>query len=292
MRRSSKSLLWYQTTYEVTGAIGAAAIAAEYMKKRRGTRDEGRETNFRGFEKVSTIEYKVESFTCEHCPNHCEIKKVQLPEAEPLYYGSRCDRYNLKKKTQKAKGLGVFEYRRRMLFECAGLDDKSPSTVSSGQSNCSKRQDALVGAKRPAVARKAMIGIPMALMNWQLLPLFAQFFKAMGFDVITSGLTDKRIIRMGVESVNAQPCFPVKAAYGHIAELIEKKVDYIFLPSIVSMTASFLRTSPISYVRMSSRWSIRRKRLLIISSEAQKYLLPPSFGGGAETFAKEFYRTW
>jgi predicted CoA-substrate-specific enzyme activase len=225
--------------FEVTGAIGAAAIAAEYMKKRRGTRDEGRETNFRGFEKVSTIEYKVESFTCEHCPNHCEIKKVQLPEAEPLYYGSRCDRYNLKKKIQKAKGLGVFEYRRRMLFECAGLDDKSPSTVSSGQSNCSKRQDALVGAKRPAVARKAMIGIPMALMNWQLLPLFAQFFKAMGFDVITSGLTDKRIIRMGVESVNAQPCFPVKAAYGHITELIEKKVDYIFLPSIVSMTASF-----------------------------------------------------
>jgi predicted CoA-substrate-specific enzyme activase len=203
--------------HEVTGAIGAAAITAEYMKNRRRTTDDRRQTKFRGFEKVSTIEYKVESFTCEHCPNHCEIKKVQLPEAEPLYYGSRCDRYNLKKKIQKAKGLGAFEYRRRMLFECAGLDDKS-----------SERGDA-----------KAMIGIPMALMNWQLLPLFARFFKAMGFDVITSGLTDKRIIRMGVESVNAQPCFPVKAAYGHITELIEKKVDYIFLPSIVSMTASY-----------------------------------------------------
>ena len=44
---------------------------------------------------------------------------------------------------------------------------------------------------------------------------------------------------MGMESVTAQPCFPVKAAYGHVAELIEKGVDYIFLPSIVSMTASF-----------------------------------------------------
>jgi predicted nucleotide-binding protein (sugar kinase/HSP70/actin superfamily) len=214
--------------HEVTGAIGAAAIAAEYVKKaardgegtftRRGEAPcRSPKSRFRGFEKVSSIEYKVESFTCERCPNHCEIKKVQLPEAEPLYYGSRCDRYNLKKKIQKAKGLGAFEYRRRMLFECAGLDDKS-----------SRRQDS-----------KAMIGIPMALMNWQLLPLFARFFKAMGFDVITSGLTDKRIIRMGVESVNAQPCFPVKAAYGHIAELIEKKADYIFLPSIVSMTASY-----------------------------------------------------
>jgi predicted CoA-substrate-specific enzyme activase len=199
--------------HEVTGAIGAAAIAADHIKKSGAAV----KSSFRGFEKVSTIEYKVESFTCEHCPNHCEIKKVQLPEAEPLYYGSRCDRYNLKKKIQKAKGLGAFEYRKQMLFECAGLNDK-----------CPEKQNA-----------KASIGIPMALTNWQLLPLFSQFFKAMGFDVITSGQTDKRIIRMGVESVNAQPCFPVKAAYGHITELIEKKVDYIFLPSIVSMTASY-----------------------------------------------------
>jgi len=44
---------------------------------------------------------------------------------------------------------------------------------------------------------------------------------------------------MGVDSATAQPCFPVKVAYGHIAELIEKKVEYVFLPSIVSMTASF-----------------------------------------------------
>jgi predicted CoA-substrate-specific enzyme activase len=219
--------------HEVTGAIGAAAIAADYVKKNVAAV----KSNFRGFEKVSTIEYKVESFTCEHCPNHCEIKKVQLPEAEPLYYGSRCDRYNLKKKIQKAKGLGAFEYRRQMLFECAGLNDK-PSKKQIAK--LARRSD-LSGVAEAKTEAKAgpSIGIPIALTNWQLLPLFAQFFKAMGFDVITSGQTDKRIIRMGVESVNAQPCFPVKAAYGHIAELIEKKVDHIFLPSIVSMTASF-----------------------------------------------------
>ena len=212
--------------HEVTGAIGAAAIAAEYIKKRRetspapprgGTRDEGRGTKFRGFENLISIEYSVESFNCEHCPNHCEIKKVQLPEAVPLYYGSRCDRYNLKKETAKVKGLGAFEYRKKMLLECAGLDDK-PKSRSEG---------------------KAKIGIPMALVSWQLLPLFARFFSTLGFEVVTSGTTDKRIIRMGVESVTAQPCFPVKVAYGHITELIDKKVDYIFLPSIVSMTASF-----------------------------------------------------
>ena len=214
--------------HEVTGAIGAAAIAAEYIKKQRGTSNDGRGTNFRGFESVSVIDYKVESFTCEHCPNHCEIKKVQLPEADPLYYGSRCDRYNLKKETAKAKGLGAFEYRKQMLLECAGLDE--PNRISNIEHSMPNYE---------VKEAKTKIGIPMALMNWQQLPLFARFFKALGFVVIVSGQTDKRIIRMGVESVTAQPCFPVKAAYGHIAELIEKKVDYIFLPSIVSMTASY-----------------------------------------------------
>ena len=44
---------------------------------------------------------------------------------------------------------------------------------------------------------------------------------------------------MGTETITAQPCFPVKVAYGHIAELLEMNVDYIFIPSIVSMTANF-----------------------------------------------------
>lgn len=202
--------------HEVTGAIGAASIAAEHMKKI--AREGGRvESSFRGFENVSSVEYQVESFSCEHCPNHCEIKKVQLPGSEPLYYGSRCDRYNLKKKKAKAEDLGAFQFRNQKLLECAGLE----------------------GRQRSRIAGKTKIGIPMALVNWQLLPLFARFFKALGFDVVVSGRTDKRIIRMGVESVTAQPCFPVKVAYGHIAELIEREVDYIFLPSIVSMTESY-----------------------------------------------------
>jgi len=200
--------------HEVTGAIGAAAIAAQ---SRAAQQNSSAESKFRGFENLVHIDYTVESFTCEHCPNHCEIKKVQLPSAEPLYYGSRCDRYNIKTKAKKIKGIGAFEYRNQILLEYAGLADK--------QSSRSKT--------------KGRVGIPLALISWQLLPLFARFFEALGFEVILSGRTNKRIIRKGLESVSAQPCFPVKVAYGHIIELIDKKVDYIFLPSIVSMKASF-----------------------------------------------------
>ena len=198
--------------HEVTGALGAAAIAAEYMNK---ISPQQTASKFKGFENLIAVSYDIESFGCEHCPNNCEIKKVQLAGSEPLYYGCRCDRYNVKKKSRVNKGFDAFEYRRQKLLEYAGVGkDKSPAN----------------GVK---------IGIPRALIFWQFLPFFARFFESLGFEVVLSGDTNGATVRKGVEMVTASPCFPVKVAYGHIAELIEKGADYVFLPSIVSMPANF-----------------------------------------------------
>jgi predicted CoA-substrate-specific enzyme activase len=203
--------------HEVTGALGAAAIAAEFMDKL--TRQTGvRPTSkFRGFENLINANYTVESFTCEHCPNHCEIKKVQMADSEPLYYGSRCDRYNLKKTREKKSRFDAFTFRQNKLLEFANLNRKLK--IENRKSRT--------------------IGIPMALVTWQLLPLFSRFFDELGFEVVLSGKTTKETIHLGVESATAQPCFPVKVAYGHIVELIKKGVDYIFLPSIVSAQTNF-----------------------------------------------------
>ncbi len=203
--------------HEVTGALGAAAIAAEHIEQAAQKTGVRPESKFKGFENLVNANCTVEPFACEHCSNHCEIKKVQMAGSEPLYYGSRCDRYNLKKTTQKKSKFNAFKYRQDKLLEFSGLNLKSK--ISDPKS------------------RK--IGIPMALASWQLLPTFSQFFKEMGFEVVMSGRTSKETIRKGVESVTAQPCFPIKVAYGHIVELIEKGVDYIFLPSIVSSAARF-----------------------------------------------------
>jgi len=201
--------------HEVTGALGAASIVAEFMEKKNAQQGKRPQSTFRGFENLITIEYTVESFPCEHCPNHCEIKKVQLPGSEPLYYGSRCDRYNIKKKASQKLTPQFFEYRNQKLNECSALDEKSPQ------------------------GSKSTIGIPRALIFWQFLPLFTHFFKDLGFQILLSEPTNKTLIRKGLENVTAQTCFPVKVAYGHIAELLEKKPDYIFLPSIVSMTSLY-----------------------------------------------------
>jgi predicted CoA-substrate-specific enzyme activase len=199
--------------HEVTGALGAAAIAADYMKKRKESIAVS--SRFRGFENLVEIKYEIETFVCEHCSNNCEIKKVILAGCEPLYYGSRCDRYNVSKVKKLKKRSQAFEYRRQMLQHYARLNEP----VESG--------------------RKERIGIPMALMGWQYLPLFSVFFKTLGFEPCVTALTSRSTVKKGIESVTAEPCFPVKVAFGHIAELIEQKVDYIFLPSIVSLGKSF-----------------------------------------------------
>ena len=79
----------------------------------------------------------------------------------------------------------------------------------------------------------------MALANWHYLPLFSVFFKSLGFDPCITSPTSRSTVKKGIESVTAEPCFPVKVAFGHIAELIEQEVDYIFLPSIVTLENSF-----------------------------------------------------
>jgi predicted nucleotide-binding protein (sugar kinase/HSP70/actin superfamily) len=58
--------------------------------------------------------------------------------------------------------------------------------------------------------------------------------KELGFDVVVSSPTDRRITALGEELTIAEPCFPVKLAHGHVQELRERGVDYILIPNAVN----------------------------------------------------------
>lgn len=202
--------------HEVTGALGAAAIAARHVAQCGGP--EAFRGSFKGFASLVEAAYEVTSFTCRHCSNDCQIKRVKAPGTEPLFYGSRCDRYNVKKRKTTACGEDLFAYREAKLLEYAGLS----------------ASEAREGGKAGPGRAGMKIGVPRCLIAWQLLPLFSRFFKALGYEVEVSEKTDKETIRRGVETVNAQMCFPVKVAYGHVARLMNNGVDYVFVPSVVS----------------------------------------------------------
>jgi predicted nucleotide-binding protein (sugar kinase/HSP70/actin superfamily) len=55
--------------------------------------------------------------------------------------------------------------------------------------------------------------------------------------VVLSGPTSRQIAQVGQEWTVAEPCFPVKVAHGHFADLMGRGVDLILLPNIVDAEA-------------------------------------------------------
>ena len=82
---------------------------------------------------------------------------------------------------------------------------------------------------------KATVGIPRALFTYGMFPMFHTFFKELGFNVLLSAPTSEETIRLGQEYSLDETCYPVKLINGHVAELVQKKVDYIFFPDLYTV---------------------------------------------------------
>jgi len=188
--------------HDVTGAIGAAILAREEQINGK--------SNFKGFD-LSKRGYELTSFECKRCPNRCEIKRLKVKGERPLLYGSRCERFEVDRTKKRAHQLPDL-FAERELFLHQASEESSFFSEDAPQ-----------------------IGIPQSMFYHELLPLFYTFFKMLGFKVVLSDKTHKRIIHMGVESVVSETCFPIKVAHGHILNLIEKGIPKIFFPSIIEM---------------------------------------------------------
>ncbi len=150
---------------EVIGAIGCALLAMD--------EDTGAGSNFQGFE-FSELSYEMESFTCHDCPNECEINKVTIEGQEPLFYGSRCGKYDVKKQKQPRVGPDLFKEREQMLMNAYQPIRELP----------------------PAAPR---VGMPRALEFHELYPLWYAFLTELGCEVVLSSPTNRHIIDQGVQ---------------------------------------------------------------------------------------------
>ena len=83
--------------------------------------------------------------------------------------------------------------------------------------------------------RKKTVGVPFALMIHKFFPMANAFFTSLGFNVVLTDPTSEETIRLAQQTAQGETCYPVKLIYGHIQQLIDQKVDYIFLPSIHTM---------------------------------------------------------
>ena len=83
--------------------------------------------------------------------------------------------------------------------------------------------------------RKKTVGVPFALMIHKFFPMTNAFFTSLGFNVVLTDPTSEETIRLAQQTAQGETCYPVKLIYGHMQQLIDQKVDYIFLPTIHTM---------------------------------------------------------
>ena len=189
--------------HEVTGAIGAAILALRSQN--------GRPSSFKGFD-LTKRAYTVFTFQCAECANRCDIRRVSFEGEAPLFYGSRCEKYDVKKRS--------------------GTEEQVPDLFA-------ERDRLIAAAITPAAAAKGpVIGIPRMLYLNDEMPFWQTFFAELGFPVMLSDRTSRTMVNRGLESTAAETCFPAKVALGHIQDLVDKKVDVLFLPSFVRFPAA------------------------------------------------------
>lgn len=192
--------------HEVTGAIGAAILAREGAAG---------PSLFKGFD-LSKRAYTIKTFECAECANRCDIRKVSFDGEKPLFYGSRCEKYDVRKQEQANALPDLFAERERLLLDA--------------------------GRRNTDDAAAPTIGIPRSLYVNDFLPLWTTFFGELGYRVVLSERTSRPLINRALEATAAETCFPAKVGLGHVLDCIDKKVDLLFLPSFVRFASGRGRT--------------------------------------------------
>jgi predicted CoA-substrate-specific enzyme activase len=191
--------------HDVMGAIGMALIAKRHVSEMGISK-----STFKGFD-LSERSYEMSSFQCKGCPNVCEINRVKIEAEEgKLFYGGRCEKYDInKKKDIREKVPDLFTWR-----------------------------EALLRAERPSSGTGLRIGIPYIFYFQDQLPYWQTLLNELGFRVEVSPGTNREIVELGNETVLSEACFPVKVAMGHIKYLVDKGVDAVFVPSFTDLNSS------------------------------------------------------
>jgi predicted CoA-substrate-specific enzyme activase len=190
----------------VIGALGVALLAREKMTHYQQT------SGFRGFD-LDKVNYDIFEFTCKGCTNFCQMQRFTV-EGEQTYWGDKCsERYRKAVQSEHEPVIeNLIEYRRGLL-----MADYDPETGSG-----------------------PVVGMPFCMSTYEWAPFWFNVMRELGIRVVLSEPTTNQIVKLGLEAVVSEPCFPIQVAHGHIRWLIEKQTDFILVPNYIS--APGLRT--------------------------------------------------
>ena len=180
------------------GAYGAALIARE--------REGSEPHELLNKEALLALEIKKTPTRCKGCENKCLLTVNTLNDGRRFVYGNRCEK-PLGSTVKKNNLPNLYHYKYERVFAYESLErDKAP---------------------------RGVVGIPRVLNLYENYPFWHTFFTKLGFSVQLSARSNKKIYEKGIATIPSESvCYPGKITHGHIVDLIEKGVKFIFYPCI------------------------------------------------------------
>ena len=133
---------------QIAGLMGAygAALCAMRLKK----------SGILSPEELAKFSHTSRPAVCKGCENRCKLTVNTFADGGRFISGNRCERGAGGKKDEEELP-NLYRYKRETLLEMGGGE-----------------------------ARRGRIGLPLALGMYELLPLWAGIFRALGFEVVLS----------------------------------------------------------------------------------------------------------
>lgn len=183
----------------IMGAFGAALIARERY-------DGMSESTMLSIDKINELKFETAMTRCHGCTNSCHLTINKFSGGRQFITGNRCER-GLGKAKSKDKLPNLFDYKFHRLFDYEPLSDEE--------------------------ATRGTVGIPRVLNMYENYPFWYTFFTKLGYKVVLSPQSSRKIYELGIESIPSESeCYPAKLAHGHISWLIKNNVKFIFYPCI------------------------------------------------------------
>ena len=176
---------------ELMGAYGAALFAKNNANER---------TDMISRAELENFTHRSEFSVCKLCTNKCPLTISYFGDTK-FVSGNKCERGAGKEIRHDITNL--FEFKNELLRKYR----KPP------------KQDA------------PRVGIPFVLNMFEMIPFWSAFFENLGMSVVLSQKPRKETLFLASQSIPSDTvCYPAKSVHGHIYDLLNKSVDFIFYP--------------------------------------------------------------
>ncbi|MBD5159917.1 MAG: 2-hydroxyglutaryl-CoA dehydratase [Ruminococcus sp.] len=182
----------------ISGLMGAFGCALYAKEKQTAEK-----SSLISQEDIEKFTYTSRSTQCRGCTAHCQLDIINFGKGRRYISGNKCEKGagNPNKNTVP----DLFEYKY----------DSIINTVKKHQ------------PKRPV----GTVGFPLALGFYEQLPFWHMLFTELGFKTVVSDESSRSMYYLGQHTIPSDTvCYPAKLTHGHIENLLDKNVDFIFYP--------------------------------------------------------------